>query len=304
MHLHFHSRPILSAHLAWMVAVWACVLSSTNASIFADEPTTADIFQVWRARQARTDHLQCRVNVLANYAAGSQMVPGEQFLMPVASRSSRRSAKLLLQGPAKWRIDHQGHQFHRRLGRMLNFDLTRVTNGNQYLLDERGYDEVPDWQPQPRVYPAPKAFRQELYWNDVTLAPILLHYRPFNSQLCPFEERAYVVDKEQAEVNSHRCLFVRPRKDAPFSVRTYLYWVAPELDMSVIRIQRMMNGQVEWQFDIEAVNDNGKWRPKSYVIRRMGNGGQMLEFSKVTLTELKTDLPATDDRFAIKPTAR
>ncbi len=285
---------------AWVfVAVLSLPIPFANC-VVAQELTAADVFRAWRGRQGRTESLHCRVTVLANYAAGSQLVPGEQEPLPVTSRSSKRAAELFLSGPAKWRIDHQGNQFHRRLGRMLEFDLTRVTDGNQYLLNERGYDKVTDWQPQPRIYSSPRTFRQELYWNDVTFAPVLLHYRPFNSMLCPFVEQTYVIDPKRKTINSHQCVLLQPSHTAPFSVRKYRYWVAEQMDMSVVRIERVMNGAVEWQYDIETVNQDGQWQPKSYVIRRMQEG-EMVEFSKVTITDLKLNGPVADELFKVAP---
>ncbi len=296
------SRPSIYRCLMLITALLCCPIGYAVAD---DLPTLDDVYHAWRRRQAMTETLSADTQILTNYAAHSFIVPGKKERQPIAPRSSRRTATLRLSDAYRWRLDHRGEQFHRRFGQMLHFDVTRLCDGNQCVLIERPYKEIDDWTPKPRTYSFPRRFGHEQDWFDIALAPLLLHYRPYNVLHSPFVDVPYTVDPKWHTVDGQRCLVLRPGKDAPYSVRTYRYWVAPDKAYSVVRIERHLNDEVEWSFAINYVNrsnaaEDNLWQPSSYQIRRMWSD-QMIEFSKVTVKKLTVNGAVDDSIFQYQP---
>lgn len=289
-------RPVCQAVLA------ACTLFllTASGSVCADDlvsPTS--ILRAWHARQARTQTVSASLDVITHYSQQSQFVPGEALMRPTHGRSAKHLVTCQLDGPAKFRFHHLGSRWHLRFAEILDMDWQRFSNGNRYVSLERAYELIPTWKPKPRVHERPRTDGQQRGWDDDILTPLLHHYRPFNTRHCPLEDAQPWIVKESREINGTSCvLFQADPSKAEFSINQYQYWVAPDRDMSVIRIERFANGEVDWSYDIEYREGVLGPEPIGFHSKRMRDN-RVLEFAKVKVRQLVLNQPIQDDAFEL-----
>ena len=178
--------------------------------------------------------------------------------------------------------------------------ISRFSDGERFKVTEQPYVELPNWEAKPLTYSAPRTSVQEAHWQDLLLTPVLLHYRPFNQVLCPFAEREYVVDPVSRTIDGCKCVLLRPSDDAPFSVRNYRYWICPDREFVVMRIERTINDSIEWEFDIQHLRVGSSWRPSSYMIRRLQQT-QRREYYKVNVVKLRENVDLDEALFDLSP---
>jgi hypothetical protein len=237
--------------------------------------------------------------MIIHYSKGSQSVGGEPGLRPVQGRAVKHQATLHLAGPAKVSFLHQGQLWHRRFGQLLAVDWLRLSDGNRYLNRQRPYESVPGWQSPVKTSDRPSLDSQQRGWDDQLLTPLIQHFRPFNSRLCPFEKPHEWSVKQAKSIEGQTCfLLSRKEPTKQIAMKDYHYWVCPDLQMSVVRLQRLSNGWIETQFDIQYADGDVGPEPTSYRMKRIYKE-RLLEFAKVEVKKMEINQPIADGVFRI-----
>ena len=275
--------------IAWLV----CLVVSAQA-----DQSEKEVEFALRTRQAIAETVHCQVEAITHYARESQFVPGQLEREPPLGRSQSRTIELNLSGPAKFCIQQKGGVWHRRMGRIVDADIVRVCDGNLFAIIEQPYKSIPTWRPKPRYYSKPNVTSQEHGWEDLVLTPILFHFRPFNSRQCPFVTRTYEIT-DTPEIDGTPCVLFSPRGEADYTINQFRYFLAPSKSWAALRIERLTNDRVHWQYEIEYEKQDASWLPKRYMIRRLGEE-RLLEFTKVTVQKLQINQPIDDSRFTVK----
>ncbi len=262
--------------------------------------TFDEVARAWQARQARTETVDCQVDVVMHYFKGSKFVPGEEFLQPTHGRTCKYTVRMQLDGPAKFCFHHRGPQWHRLIAEVLPVEWFRFSDGNQYVNLQRGYSSIPDWKPKPQIDVRPRLDSQQSGWDDHVLTPLLMHYRAFNERHCPFTNSSqWEIIKGDSVEGSERLSMKLLSANHEFSINQYQYSVDPQRDMAVTRIQRTANGKIQWQYDV--VYRDGKWgpQPASFQIKRFRNE-RLAEFAKATIGNLTLNEPIDPKTFQLK----
>lgn len=288
--------PVLPRIVFLLLGVGVCLPAAGADPV----PTPQDIFRVWRARQARTETVDARVDAIIHYAKQSQFVPGESSLQPTSGRSTKASSQLRIDGPAKFFFRDTGFHWHRRFGRILELDWSVFSNGNLYVNSESAYDDIPTWSPKPRLDRLPRLNRQQMGWENQLLTPLLQHYRPFNSRHCSFADESIWMTSQTAVIGGVQCVLLTANlAKSGFSIHQHQYWVAPDRDMAVMRIERLTNGDIECQYDITYAKSE-TWQPESYQLRWFRNS-RMTQFVKANISQLALNQPIDTSTFRLPP---
>ncbi|QDT10371.1 hypothetical protein K239x_23270 [Planctomycetes bacterium K23_9] len=270
-------------------------------NVDADEPFTPDdVFRHWRARQSRTDHVECRLDAIVHYSAETQSNDDDLGRSSTPGRSVKKTVSMQLDGPAKFRFHHEGSQWHQRFGRILRVDWDRFCNGNQYVNLERAYEAIPDWTPRPHVSNRPNLEFMHFGWDDQICTPLLLHYRAFNSRFCPFEKVEDWLVEGRDVVDGQTCILLSGKAfRGGFQVGHYQVWVAPDAEMSIRRLKVIFNNQLAWQYDIDYTEGANGLQPASFRFKRL-RGARILHFAKIEVSELNLKRPINASVFELK----
>ena len=172
-----------------------------------------------------------------------------------------------------------------------------MSDGNQYVNHERPYASIPGYRPKPKIAEQMLFDFQQRGWDDQLLLPLIQHYRPFNSRLCPFEQSQQWIVKQSELIDGRLCfLLARKQPNVRVAIKEYQYWVAPSLGMSVVRLQRLTNGWVETEFDIQYSDSEVGPEPIRYDMKRFYEK-RLLEFAKLSVTKLKLNQPIDQGVF-------
>lgn len=264
-------------------------------------PALDEIVEAWRSRERRTRTATFEWTESETVAAGSMPPP---LMGPVPSPGPpqdvtvRRQVAVSLDGDMlryeyegpQWVVDRQ--QFLPR-HHLYVFDSKQ---GKTYFGDD--LQETRRFSPVGFIT-GPENDGQ---YNNWRLLPVLLHYRACHPKLVKFDPAAYRVSSKLGAVGQRQCVILEP-KGQP--LRPTSYWVDPERDFVVLRVEQSFEGKPRSKLDVSYKRDRvAGWVPWSWKEVTVTEKTCELRYQysgTVTKYEVNSSIPASEFQFDFSP---
>jgi hypothetical protein len=134
--------------------------------------------------------------------------------------------------------------------------------------------------------------------RNFALEPVLLTFRPFDSNLVGFEPGDYRVSRERRKIGEATCVILEPVKTSPLQT---FYWLDPARDYIVLRKQQVTNGTDSARLDISYRKDPAAgWVPDGCRQSTVDLFGEGWVSNTSTITPLTVNQPILPQEFLVE----
>lgn len=263
--------------------------------------TLDEIVEAWRSREQRTRTAKFEWTESETVAAGSMPPPLMGDLPspgPPEDVTLQRKVALTLdadmlryeyEGP-QWVVNRQQFLPRRYL---YVFDTKQ---GTTYFGDD--LREVRRFNPVGFIT-GPERMGE---FNNWRLLAVLLHCRACDPKLVRFDPAAYRVSSKLGAVGERQCVILEPKEQ---SLRPTSYWVDPERDFAVLRVEQSFEGKPVDKLDVSYKRDRlAGWVPWSWKEVNVADKTCELRYqysATVTKYEVNSSIPASEFQFNFPP---